>query len=121
MLGHMFRRHSLAATSLSVVIVGALVLAACSSDSSKPIAKANSSAIAPPTSVTTAPPSTSGSCGARAGAIDAAIQGGHLGPVPIAKYTISDCRIAASNQTFSAVTLVPNPGSGVVQLLPTRA
>ena len=36
--------------------------------------------------------------------------------MPIAKYTISDCRIAASNQIYSAVTLVPNPGSGVVQL-----
>ena len=36
--------------------------------------------------------------------------------MPIAKYMISDCRIAASNQIFSAVTLVPNPGSGVVQL-----
>lgn len=144
MLGLMVRRHPLAATGLSVVIVATLALAACSSDSSKLAAKANSptstttrprhgsstissvsgatsmpansSAIAPPTSAATAPPGTSAGCGAQAGAIDAAIQGGHLGPVPIAKYAISDCRIAASNQIFSAVTLVPNPGSGVVQL-----
>lgn len=144
MLGHMVRRHPLAATGLGVVIVATLALAACSSDSSKPAANAashpstttrprrgpggissgsdatstpvNPSAIVPRTSATTTAPSASGGCGAQAGAIDAAIQGGHLGPVPIAKYTISDCRIAVANQTFSAVTLVPNPGSGVVQL-----
>ena len=68
-----------------------------------------------PSPVTTVPP-TLGTCGARAGAIFAAVQGGDLGPVPLAKYTISDCRIANSNQIWSAVTLVPNPGSGVTPL-----
>ena len=140
----MDRRHPLASAGLTVMIVAMVALAGCSSESSKPGAKpksqtssttrprhgssttsstpgatsapTNSSSTAPKTSVTTEPPSTSGVCGARAAAIYAAIQGGNLGPVPLAKYTISDCRIAASNQIWSAVTLVPNPGSGVVQL-----
>ncbi len=68
-----------------------------------------------PSPVTTVPP-TLGACGARAGAIFAAVQGGDLASVPLEKYTISDCRIANSNQIWSAVTLVPNPGSGVTPL-----
>lgn len=69
----------------------------------------------PPSPVTTVPP-TLGACGARAAAIFAAVQGGDLGPVPLEKYTISDCRIANSNQIWSAVSLVPNPGTGVTPL-----
>ncbi len=64
----------------------------------------------------TAVPSTLGACGARAGTIFAAVQGGDLGPVPLEKYTISDCRVANSNQIWSAVSLVPNPGTGVTPL-----
>ena len=69
----------------------------------------------PPSPVSTVPP-TLGTCGARAGAIFAAVQGGDLGPVPLEKYTISDCRIANSNQIWSAVSLVPNPGTGATPL-----
>ncbi len=68
-----------------------------------------------PSPATTVPP-TLGACGARAVAIFAAVQGGDLGPVPLAKYTISDCRIAASNPIWSAVSLVPNRGTGVTPL-----
>ncbi|MEO6467752.1 MAG: hypothetical protein ABIP21_01535 [Acidimicrobiia bacterium] len=64
----------------------------------------------------TTPPSTGGTCGARAGAVFAALQSGELRSVPLEKYTISDCRIASSNQIWSAVSLVPNPGTGAPPL-----
>lgn len=130
---------------LAVLAVAALGLTACDSGSSTAGTKkhtstttrrksghprrttttsgsSTSSTTAAPTTSTTAPPPPStvpppsSNCGARAGAIYAAVQGGDLGPVPLASYTISECRIAASNQIWSAVTLVPNAGSGVVQL-----
>lgn len=87
-----------------------------STSTSSATAAPTSSTTVPPTPSTTAPPS-SGNCGARAGAIYAAVQGGDLGPVPLSKYTISDCRVAPSSQIWSAVTLVPNAGSGAVQLI----
>ncbi|MBK5289136.1 MAG: hypothetical protein JJE46_11805 [Acidimicrobiia bacterium] len=65
----------------------------------------------------TAPPPTAGpGCGGRAGPIFAAVQGGDLGPVPLASYTIADCRIADANPIWAAVTLVPNPGANVIRL-----
>ena len=70
----------------------------------------------PPTPPTTAP-ANAGSCGPRAGAIYAAVQGGDLGPVPLQKYTIANCRVSTANPIWSAVTLVPNAGSGVPQLI----
>ena len=81
----------------------------------------SSTTAAPTTSTTPAPPPStdpppSSNCGARAGPIYAAVQGGDLGPVPLANYTMADCRIAVSNQIWSAITLIPNAGSGVVQL-----
>jgi hypothetical protein len=85
-----------------------------SSSSSSTTKASTGSTTAPPPASTVPPPSSN--CGARAGAIYAAVQGGDLGPVPLSKYTIADCRVAASNQIWSAVTLVPNAGSGVVQL-----
>ena len=85
-----------------------------SSSTTSTTAAPTTSTTAPPPPSTDPPPSSN--CGARAGPIYAAVQGGDLGPVPLVKYTISDCRVAASNQIWSAVTLVPNAGSGVVQL-----
>ena len=120
-----------------LALIAVVGLAACDSGSSKAATKphtsttssttvsstaTSSTTAAPvvsttvaPSSVTTLPP-TIGTCDARAGAIFAAVQGGDLGPVPLAKYTISDCRIANSNQIWSAVSLVPNPGTGVIPL-----
>jgi hypothetical protein len=66
----------------------------------------------PPTSV----PSGTGSCGAQAAAIAAAVNGGDLGPVPVANYTITDCRLAPSQPIWGAVTLVPKPGETVDRL-----
>ncbi len=39
-----------------------------------------------------------------------------MGSVPMEKYTISNCRVSTSNPIWSAVTLVPNAGSGAQQL-----
>lgn len=65
----------------------------------------------------TAPPTASGpGCGTRAGPIFAAVQGGDLATVPLSSYTITDCRISDSDPIWSAVTLTPNPGTGVVRL-----
>lgn len=93
--------------------------ATTSSTSKAPI----STTVAPPSSTTSLslpPPSSvpppTDTCGPRAASIYAAVQGGGLGAVPLDKYTISECRVATSNQIWSAVTLVPNPGSGVQQL-----
>lgn len=71
--------------------------------------------IAPPLPTSTTP-TPSDTCGARSGPIYAAVQGGDLGPVPLGEYQITDCRVAASNQIWSAVTLKPLPGKSVVQL-----
>lgn len=70
----------------------------------------------PPTPPTTAP-SNPGNCGARAGAIYAAVQGGDLGPVPLENYTIANCRVSTANPIWSAVTLVPHAGSGLPPLI----
>ena len=77
----------------------------------------------PTTSTTAPPPSTTissapspSNCGARAGAVYAAVQGGDLGPVPLIDYAITDCRIAESNQIWAAVTLQPKPGTAAVRL-----
>ncbi len=129
-----------------LALIAVTGLAACDSGSSKVATKPHTTAMtrrkhrpatttsstaAPTTSSTTAAPVVSttfapspvttvsptlDACGARAVAIFAAVQGGDLGPVPLEKYTISDCRIANSNQIWSAVSLVPNPGTGVTPL-----
>ena len=88
--------------------------AAPTSTSSTTAAPAVSTTVAP-NPVTTVPPARE-DCGARASAIFAAVQGGDLGPVPLAKYTLSDCRVATSNQIWSAVTLLPKAGTGVTPL-----
>ena len=74
----------------------------------------SSSTAPPPPSASNPPPSDI--CGARSGPIYAAVQGGDLGPVPLGDYEITECRIAASNQIWAAVTLKPLPGKAVVPL-----
>ncbi len=101
------RKHRPATTTSSIA-------AAPTSTSSATVAPVSSTTRAP-SPVTTVPPALE-SCGARARAIFAAVQGGDLGPVPLAKYTLSDCRVAISNQIWSAVSLVPNPGTDVTPL-----
>ena len=101
------RKHRPATTTSTLTV-------APTSTSSATVAPAISTTLAP-SPATTAPPALE-ACGARAGAIFAAVQGGDLGPVPLARYTISDCRVAKSNQIWSAVSLVPKPGTGVAPL-----
>jgi hypothetical protein len=48
--------------------------------------------------------------------ISAAITGGDLQAVPVDSYTVGDCRLAASQPIWSAVTLTPKPGQGVPRL-----
>ncbi len=98
------RRHATTTTSSST------------STSSTTATTAPPPATTVPTTPPTTSPSNSGNCGPRAGAIYAAVQGGDLGPVPLEKYTIANCRVSVANPIWSAVTLVPNPGSGVAQL-----
>jgi hypothetical protein len=70
----------------------------------------------PPTTVPPGPPSGSLPCGERGGPISAAVLGGGLGPVPVENYTLTDCRIAAANEIWAAVTLAPKPGTTVPRL-----
>jgi hypothetical protein len=62
------------------------------------------------------PPNPAAACGAREEPITQAVLDGGLGPVPVENYTVTDCRIAPSNQIWAAVTLLPKPGSGVPRL-----
>lgn len=84
---------------------------------SAPSSSATTAATEPtPPANSTPPPAAGPGCGGRAGPIFAAVQGGDLGPVPLQSYTISDCRISDANPIWSAVTLVPNPGTSVIRL-----
>lgn len=74
--------------------------------------------VAPSTTSTSAPAgNTAIMCDARATPITAAVTGGDLGTVPVASYTVTDCRIAPSNQIWAAVNLTPKPGTGVTPLV----
>jgi hypothetical protein len=70
----------------------------------------------PPTAPPTTTPVGPGTCGGQAAAISAAVTGGDLGPVPVENYSITGCRIAASQPIWAAVTLVPKPGETVDRL-----
>jgi len=133
----------LATTAVTAGLL-ALTLSACSDGGSKPKAQHNrtttssqphrstttsttldgtgtSSTLA--TSTTTGPGATStttgtrpGGCGAASGPITAAVLSGDLGPVPVASYTVTDCRLSATQPIWAAVTLAPRPGQTVPQL-----
>ncbi|MGZ4675660.1 MAG: hypothetical protein ACXVJ7_12350 [Acidimicrobiia bacterium] len=70
---------------------------------------------APTLPPTTAPPNA-GTCAAASGPITAAVLGGGLGPVPVADYTVTDCRLSSSHPLWSAVTMAPRPGTTAPRL-----
>jgi hypothetical protein len=64
----------------------------------------------------TSAPAGTAACGPQVAMISAAVTGGDLPTVPVDSYTVGDCRLAASQPIWSAVTLTPKPGQSVSRL-----
>lgn len=86
------------------------IISASSTAASSATTRPSTSSTTRGATVTTVP---SGSCGERAAAIVAAIEGSDVGGLNTQRgnFTVQRCRIAASNPIWAAADTVPNPGA----------
>jgi hypothetical protein len=70
----------------------------------------------PNVATTTTSPGGAAPCGPQEARLDAVVQSGELQNVPVASYTVTNCRLASSQPIWGAVTLAPNAGTSVAPL-----